>query len=113
MSVLCAPGARAGVFGDWFNGALIDPDDGLLDASDYLASAQGFLPIPIIITEPAVGFGLGLAVAYFHAPRELDSEKHPHRGPPSISIGMGAKTENGTYFYGAGHLGVWKDDHIR
>ncbi|MFC1720269.1 BamA/TamA family outer membrane protein [Pseudomonadota bacterium] len=26
---------------------------------------------------------------------------------------MGAKTENGTYFYGAGHLGVWKDDHIR
>ena len=34
---------------------LIDPQDGMMDASDYLASARGFLPVPIIITEPAVG----------------------------------------------------------
>jgi len=85
----------------------------MLDASDYLASASGFLPIPIIITEPAVGFGLGFAVAYFHAPKELDPEEHPHHGPPSISVGFGAKTDNGTYFYGGAHMGVWKEDHIR
>ena len=97
----------------WFAENMIDPEDGMMDASDYLASARGFLPVPVIITEPAVGFGLGLAVAYFHAPREIDHDEHPHVGPPSISVGFGAKTENGTYFYGGAHSGVWKDDHIR
>ena len=97
----------------WFTDTLIDPRDGMLDASDYLASARGFLPIPIIITEPAVGYGLGLAVAYFHAPKEIDHEEHPHHGPPSITVGFGAKTENGTYLYGGAHSGVWKDDHVR
>ena len=47
----------------WFADNMIDPEDGMMDASDYLASARGFLPIPVIITEPAVGFGLGVAVA--------------------------------------------------
>jgi len=92
----------------WFRDNVIDPEDGMLDMSDYLASARGFLPVPIIITEPAVGYGLGVAVAYFHAPKELDPEQHPHRGPPSISVGFAAKTENGTYLYGGAHSGVWK-----
>ena len=97
----------------WFGANMIDPEDGKFDASDYLASARGFLPVPIIITEPAVGYGLGLADAYFHVAKELDPEEHTHKGPPTISIGFGAKTENGTYMYGVGHMGVWKDDHIR
>ncbi|MFC1688860.1 glyceraldehyde-3-phosphate dehydrogenase [Pseudomonadota bacterium] len=108
-AVLCAPLLHA----NWFTENMIDPQDGNMDMSDYLASAKGFLPVPIIITEPAVGFGLGAAVAYFHRPLELESEEHPHQGPPSISFGFGAKTENDTYFYGGGHSGVWKDDHIR
>lgn len=99
--------------GDWYSENLVDSQDGMFDASDYLASAKGFLPIPIIITEPAVGFGFGLAPAYFHAPKKLDREKHKHHGPPSISVAFGGKTDNGTYFYGGAHLGVWKDDHIR
>lgn len=103
----------ANAMSGWLADNLIDPQDGKLDASDYLASASGFLPVPIIITEPAVGLGLGLAVAYFHAPVKLDKEEHPHQGPPSISVGFAAKTENGTYFYGGGHSGVWKNDHIR
>jgi hypothetical protein len=109
LMLCCSPAAMSG----WLEDTLTDPQDGMLDASDYLASARGFLPVPIIITEPAVGYGLGLAVAYFHAPKELDKEQHPHVGPPSISVGFGAKTENGTYFYGAGHFGVWKEDHVR
>ena len=100
-------------FSGWLPDTLIDPEDGMLDASDYLASARGFLPVPIIITEPAVGFGLGAALAYFHAPGEMDREAHPHVGPPSITVGFGAKTENGTYLYGGAHAGIWKDDHIR
>lgn len=110
--IICAMWSPSTLSG-WFKDTMIDPQDGMLDASDYLASAKGFLPVPIIITEPAVGYGLGLAVAYFHAPNELDDEEHPHHGPPSISVGFGAKTENGTYMYGGGHSGVWKDDHIR
>ncbi len=97
----------------WLPDNMMDSLDGKFDASDYLASSKGFLPVPIIITEPAVGFGLGLAVAYFHAPKKLDPEVHSHHGPPSISVGLGAKTENGTYFYGGGHFGVWKNDHVR
>jgi hypothetical protein len=98
---------------DSFNERMIDPEDGKLDLSNYLKSADGFLPVPIIITEPAVGFGLGAAVAYFHDQKELDPEEHTHKGPPSISVVFGAKTENGTYFYGGAHSGSWKDDHIR
>lgn len=97
----------------WFDENMIDPEDGKLDVSNYLASANGFLPVPIIITEPAVGYGLGAAIAYFHQPKEIDRDEHPHQGPPSISVGFGAETENGTYLYGGAHSGVWKDDHIR
>lgn len=97
----------------WFADTLIDPEDGMLDASNYLENATGILPVPIIITEPAVGYGLGAAVAYFHDPKEIDEGVHPHKGPPSVSVGFGAKTENGTYLYGGAHSGVWKDDHIR
>jgi hypothetical protein len=109
LVALFAPSVQA----SWFAENMIDPDDGKMDMSSYLASARGFLPVPIIITEPAVGFGLGAAVAYFHKPQELDKDEHPHQGPPSISVGFGAKTENGTYLYGGAHSGVWKDDHIR
>ncbi len=108
--------AQASVFGNlsnWFEQNLIDPEDGKLDASDYLASATGFLPVPIIVTEPAVGFGIGAAVAYFHPDDKPDSQLHSHKGPPSISVGFGAATENGTHLYGGAHSGVWKEDHIR
>jgi hypothetical protein len=106
---LMASTARGGILPDH----LVDPDDGMLDMSAYLASARGFLPVPILITEPAVGFGLGMAVAYFHAPQELDSDDHPHVGPPSITVGLGGLTTNQTWFSGLAHLGVWFDDHVR
>lgn len=35
---------------------LIDPEDGMVDMSRYLQeNPYGFLPIPLVITEPAVG----------------------------------------------------------
>lgn len=115
LTLLCS-GAQGGPFSSisqWIDENLIDPEDGMLDASRYLASAQGFLPIPMIITEPAIGTGFGVGVAYFHPPKEIDREEHAHNGPPSISFGIGAGTDNGTKFMGGGHLGVWKNDHIR
>lgn len=38
----------------------LDPDDGMLDLSKHLLEHKGILPVPIIITEPAVGYGGGL-----------------------------------------------------
>ena len=41
-------------------GLFRDPEDGQLDMSEWLLTKKGFLPIPIIITEPAFGgFGDG------------------------------------------------------
>ena len=100
-------------FSAWFDQNMIDPEDGKIDISEYLASARGFFPVPIIITEPAVGYGIGAAVAYFHAPKNIDEARHPHKGPPSISVGFAAATENDTKLFGGAHLGVWQDDHLR
>jgi hypothetical protein len=88
---LQSPASHAGWFeslSDWFDENMIDEQDGKVDISDYLASTTGFLPVPIIITEPAVGFGAGFAVAYFHQQKELNADRHPHQGPPSISVGF-------------------------
>ena len=42
-----------------------DSEDGRFDMSRWLLDRKGFLPVPIIITEPAVGFGGGLAPMFF------------------------------------------------
>ncbi|MGF6545404.1 hypothetical protein [Paraburkholderia youngii] len=34
-----------------------DPEDGKLDMSDFLIKYKGALPVPVVITEPAVGYG--------------------------------------------------------
>ncbi len=65
MLVLLAGQVRAGFMDDFK-----DPKDGAFDVSGMLDSPAGFLPIPIIITEPAVGYGGGLAVLYFHGSGE-------------------------------------------
>ena len=113
---LHSPASHAGwveSMSNWFDENMIDAEDGKVDISDYLSGARGFFPVPIIITEPAVGFGVGAAVAYFHPPKDIDKSVHPHKGPPSISVGFAAGTDNGTSLFGAAHSGIWKDDHIR
>jgi len=49
-------------------GVFRDPEDGRLDMSEWLLTKKGFLPIPIIITEPALGYGGGLVLAFFSQP---------------------------------------------
>jgi len=47
-----------------------DPDDGMIDMSAWLLdNLVGFLPVPIIITEPAVDNGIGAAGVFFHQPK--------------------------------------------
>jgi hypothetical protein len=102
----------------------IDPKDGKFDASHWILTRKGFLPVPIIITEPAVGYGGGAALLFFHPKKEEpleEAEQNPQKAPekpkpslpPSISGVMGLGTENGTWAAGGFHWGTWKKDHIR
>ncbi len=83
------------------------------------------LPIPVFITEPAIGDGLGLVLAYFHPKKAVSnkdrlaslesignasSEQEP---PPTVTGVFGAYTSNETAAAGAGHMNTFKDDHIR
>jgi len=59
-----------------FTEQFFSKDDGWLDLSDWvLENAVGFMPVPIVITEPALGAGLGAAALFFHPPEEAASEK--------------------------------------
>ena len=51
-----------------------DPEDGQLDLSYFLENPRGFLPIPIIVTEPAVGYGGGVAGMFLRPRREAGEE---------------------------------------
>ena len=103
-------------------GIFMDPEDGFFDTSDWLLERKGFLPVPIIITEPAVGYGGGAGVFFFHdsighkiskAMKKEEQGKLTRLQPPSISGVFGFKTENGTWGAGGMHFGSWKGDRIR
>jgi hypothetical protein len=89
--------------------------DGQIDASDMLAKRGGFLPVPIFITEPAVGYGGGLATLFFHGGNPLSKERVPGERniPPSVSAAAVFFTENGSKGGAVAHFGVFKQDHIR
>jgi len=88
----------------------VSDEDGKFDISDFLSTKYGFMPMPIIVTEPAVGYGAGLNLMFLHD--SLASSVH-RKSPPSISGVVGGGTENGTLFGAAYHLGFWKEDTIR
>ncbi len=83
------------------------------------------LPIPVFITEPAVGEGLGLALAYFHrskdsldgrgiaSPQSISEAAEDQAPPPTVTAVFGAYTNNETAAGGIGHMNSFKDDHIR
>lgn len=90
---------------------LFDPEDGMLDMSRYLQeNPYGFLPIPVVITEPAIGYGGGLFGLFLHGKgQQVDGQFIP----PAMTAFGGGGTENGTWFVGGGHRRTWQDDHIR
>ncbi|TNV14049.1 glyceraldehyde-3-phosphate dehydrogenase [Buttiauxella sp. B2] len=81
--------------------------------SDYLREKRyGFLPIPVVITEPAIGYGGGLFGLFLHD----QDEQQPSNGrliPPAITAFGGGATQNGTWFVGGGHRHTWNNDSIR
>ena len=99
-ALLTSPTLQADSFFDMF----IDPEDGYLDGSDFLLEHDGILPVPIFITEPAVGNGLGLAGVYFHDPDPAWEGKlrdvNGRQRPSSISAGAVGATSNDSKFVG-------------
>lgn len=90
---------------------MTDPEDGRLDMSRWLLERKGFLPIPLVITEPAVGYGGGLGLAFFHANEGTGVDGKPM--PPDVSVLLGLATENGTWAGGGAHVGFWRRNTIR
>ena len=93
-----------------------DAETGEFDVSGFLSTKQGFLPIAMPITEPAVGYGLSLGLSFFHDKPQAVPD--PGGGPPrvimpSTTVLFGAGTENGTWATGIAHLGVWNQGKIR
>jgi outer membrane protein assembly factor BamA len=95
------------------NISFFDKDDSMLDLSDFLSTRYGFIPVPIIITEPAVGYGGGFALAFLHDNFAGRKSKSGRNVPPSISGIFLAGTENDTKFAGAFHLGHYFEDNLR
>jgi hypothetical protein len=95
-----------------FADQLVDPTDGAFDASRWLATRRGFVPLVVPITEPAVGYGAAAGLVFFH-PRAAAPPAEGGFVPPSLSAAMAFATTNGSWGAGGGHMGVWRDDTIR
>ena len=87
-----------------------DPGDGQFDVSSFLETPRGFLPVPVVITEPAVGYGGG-AVGMFLRPREKAGEQG--WASPNISAIGAIGTENGTRAAFAGDASRWRDGRFK
>jgi outer membrane protein assembly factor BamA len=68
-------------------------DDGWLDVSGFLDEKYGFLPVVIPITEPALGYGASVGLAFISQPL---GETRTGFGRPDISLVGALGTENGS-----------------
>ncbi|MCC7215123.1 MAG: glyceraldehyde-3-phosphate dehydrogenase [Burkholderiales bacterium] len=87
-----------------------DPDDGQLDLSYFLEDPRGFLPVPVVVTEPAVGYGGGGAGLFLRPRREAGDEGWAR---PDISALGGMATQNGTWAAFGGDASRWLDGRLR
>lgn len=118
--------------------SFFDPEDGQFDLSDMLLHHKGVLPVPTIITEPAIGYGFGLGLLYFtSAAAKADAQKakgadsvagagantsnaddaddsQPGKmKPPNITGVGGMVTDTRSWAAALLHFHTWDDDHIR
>ena len=96
-----------------FKEYFIDSTDNALDVSGFLNSDVGFLPIPIVITEPALGLGGGLGAVYFHNKKKREGETRKGELPPVLSMGAGIYTSNKTWVAMLAHQGSYAKDRWR
>jgi hypothetical protein len=87
-----------------------------LDMSNTLLNRNGVLPVPIFITEPAIGYGLGLALLHFSLPKDTGidtTSSDTSTARPNVTGIAGFVTN--THSWGAAllHTHSWDDDSIR
>lgn len=87
-----------------------DPQDGKIDLSAFLAHPRAFLPIPLVVTEPAIGYGGGLAGMFVRPRKDAGSEGYAR---PNMSIFGGIATENGTWAAFAADSSHWMGDRVQ
>jgi hypothetical protein len=95
-----------------------DSTDGSFDVSNWLINARGFIPIPMLITEPALGgIGGGVFLIFITKnPPYLDTvngEVKRKLNPPDITGVGGIYTANNTWLTGAITSGTWVKPRIR
>lgn len=95
-----------------------DSLDGAFDVSDYLIYAHGFIPIPYIITEPAVGgFGGALIPVFIQKnPPYIDTINGKQKitpVPPDITGAGAMYTANNSWLLGAFRSGTFLKPRIK
>ena len=98
-------------------------DEGTATSEDEENDGGKFLAVPVIVTEPAIGEGLGGGLIYFHdtpddRPRVTNGRTIAKTGrrqkPPPTATGLfGFYTNNDTYTIGVGHSRTFKEDTWR
>lgn len=94
------------------------------DEASQESEGGKFVPLPIFITEPAIGEGLGAGLVYFHANqpderpklttgKELKRIGRRSKPPPTASGVFAAYTNNDTWGAGFGHARTWSEDTYR
>lgn len=100
---------------DWLAG-FRDPQDGRIDLSDWLLDRKGVLPVPLLITEPALGFGGGAMALFFRESMRERGAKAQQSGkmaPPDIYALGAIGTDNGTRGAAAGGMVSSEDGRWR
>ncbi len=95
-----------------------DSLDGAFDLSDYIINANGFVPVPIFITEPALGgFGGGLVPVFLKKrPPYIDSVKGKivyTPVAPDITGAAGMYTANNSWMAAAFRSGTFIKSRIK
>jgi hypothetical protein len=115
LVLACALMGDRAMASEWLDG-VIDAGDGKIDLSEWLLDRKGFLPVPIVITEPAVGYGGGIGLMFINGTLRDAARKSQEGGhvvPPDI-YGLAAfATENGTKGVAAGGQWTFLDDRFR
>lgn len=98
------------------------------DTAGESHSSGKWLPLPIFLTEPAFGYGLGMALSYIHpnkegveteavpslqTPQSVASGRQGQKAPPDITGVAGGYTDQETWFGAVGHSSSWRHDTIR
>src|SRR5678816_1957304 len=98
--------------------SLKDSIDGKLDLSDYIIDANGFVPVPMIITEPALGGFGGAIIPVFikkKKPYEDSINGKLIKTPvaPDVTGGAAIYTVNNTWALAAFRAGTFVKSRIK